>query len=205
MNTATWIVAAVLAGLYLTAGLIKTTQPMQRLAGFMPWTTSLSRSQVRLLGIAELLGALGLVLPKLLGVVDERAGADGTLTALAATGLALVQLGAVPLHLRRGEPQVLPLNGGPVRLAVADSPGRQLSRAERRRYSSTIASTDWSASMTKPRSSELSGSRSASWESSNDGGMKWSDLAAERCRSTSGETSSSRKVVWGARSRSWSR
>jgi len=50
------------------------------------------------------------VLPKLLDVVDDRGGVEGTLTGLAATGLALVQLGAVPLHLRRGEPAVLPMN-----------------------------------------------------------------------------------------------
>ncbi|MGY2875862.1 putative membrane protein [Marmoricola sp. URHA0025 HA25] len=110
MEIATWIVAGVLALLYLTAGTLKTTRPMAKLEPSMPWTTSLTTAQVRLLGTAELLGALGLVLPKLLGVVDERAGLEGTLTALAATGLALVQLGAIPLHLRRGEPAVLPMN-----------------------------------------------------------------------------------------------
>ena len=110
METATWIVAGVLAALYLTAGILKTTQPMDKLAGVMPWTTSLTRAQVRLIGVAELLGAAGLVLPKLLDVVDDRAGVEGTLTGLAATGLALIQLGAIPLHLRRGEPGVLPLN-----------------------------------------------------------------------------------------------
>jgi hypothetical protein len=76
----------------------------------MPWTTSLAPGQVRQIGVAELLGAAGLVLPKLLDVVDDRGGVEGTLTGLAATGLALVQLGAVPLHLRRGEPAVLPMN-----------------------------------------------------------------------------------------------
>ena len=110
MEIAAWIVAGVLAALYLTAGTLKTTQPLEKLAGPMPWTTSLSTAQVRLLGVAELLGALGLVLPKLLDVVDDRAGIEGTLTALAATGLTLVQLGAIPLHLRRGEPGVLPMN-----------------------------------------------------------------------------------------------
>jgi hypothetical protein len=110
VQIAAWIVAGVLAALYLTAGTLKTTQPMAKLAGPMPWTTSLSTAKVRLLGVAELLGALGLVLPKLLDVVDDRAGIEGTLTALAATGLALIQLGAIPLHLRRGEPAVLPMN-----------------------------------------------------------------------------------------------
>ena len=110
METAAWIVAGVVAALYLTAGTLKTTQPLEKLAGSMPWTTSLTTTQVRLLGTAELLGALGLVLPKLLDVVDDRAGIEGTLTGCAATGLALIQLGAVVLHLRRGEPSVLPMN-----------------------------------------------------------------------------------------------
>jgi hypothetical protein len=110
MEIATWVVAGVLAALYVTAGTLKTTQPMAKLAGPMPWTTSLTLPQVRLLGLAELLGALGLVLPKLLDVVDGRAGTGGTLTGLAATGLALIQAGAVVLHLKRGEAAVLPLN-----------------------------------------------------------------------------------------------
>lgn len=110
MEMTAWIVAGVLAALYLTAGTLKATRPMEKLAGPMPWTTSLTRPQVRLIGTAELLGAAGLVLPKLLDVVDDRGGIEGTLTGLAATGLALIQLGAVPLHLRRGEAAVLPLN-----------------------------------------------------------------------------------------------
>jgi len=110
MEIATWVVAGVLAALYLTAGTLKTTQPMARLAGPMPWTTSLTLPQVRFLGVAELLGALGLVLPKLLDVVDQRAGLDGTLTGLAATGLALIQAGAIALHLKRAEAAVVPLN-----------------------------------------------------------------------------------------------
>jgi hypothetical protein len=110
VEIATWIVAGVLAALYLTAGTLKTTQPMEKLAGPMPWTTSLTSGQVRLLGAAELLAAVGLVLPKLLDVVDDRAGVDGTLAGLAATGLALLQAGAVALHLKRGEAAVLPMN-----------------------------------------------------------------------------------------------
>ena len=110
MEIATWIVAGVLAALYLTAGTLKTTQPMDKLVGAMPWTTGLTTEQVRLLGTAELLGACGLLLPKLLDVVDDRTGIDGTLTGVAATGLVLIQLGAVVLHLRRREPAVLPMN-----------------------------------------------------------------------------------------------
>lgn len=110
MEIATWVVSGVLAALYLTAGTLKTTQPLERLQGAMPWVWDIGRNGVRLVGVAELLGALGLVLPKLLGVVDERAGLDGTLTGVAATGLALLQLGAIPVHVRRGEQAMVPMN-----------------------------------------------------------------------------------------------
>lgn len=110
MEIATWIVSGVLAALYLTAGTLKTTRPLERLQGAMPWVWDIGRTGVRLVGVAELLGALGLVLPKLLGVVDDRAGLDGTLTGVAATGLALLQLGAIPVHVRRGEQAMVPMN-----------------------------------------------------------------------------------------------
>ena len=110
MNVAAWIVAVVLAALYLTAGTLKSTQPRERLAGPMPWTNDLALPQIRFIGVAELLGALGLVLPKLLGVVDPHHGVDGTLTGLAAAGLAAIQAGAIVVHLKRREPSVLPLN-----------------------------------------------------------------------------------------------
>ena len=110
MQIATWIVSGVLAALYVAAGITKTTRPLEKLTDMMPWAADVGANGVKLIGVAELLGALGLVLPKLLGIVDSRSGIEGTLTGLAATGLALIQLGAVPVHLRRGEPAVLPLN-----------------------------------------------------------------------------------------------
>jgi len=110
MNIATWIVSGLLAALYLMASGIKGTQPLEKLRASMPWTEDLSLPVIRFIAAAEGLGALGLVLPKLTGVVDERAGVDGTLTGLAATGLVAVQALAIPTHLRRGEAKVTPLN-----------------------------------------------------------------------------------------------
>lgn len=62
-----------------------------------------SDSAVRMIGIVELLGALGLVLPWLLWI-------NPALIPLAATGLAIVQILAIVVHLRRGEQTVLPFN-----------------------------------------------------------------------------------------------
>src|SRR4051794_23794169 len=101
MNLAAWVVSGLLAAVYLMAGTLKTTQPLDKLRPQMGWVDDISLRTLRMIGVLELLGALGLVLPKLLGIVDERAGVQGTLTGLAALGLALIQLLAIPVHVRR--------------------------------------------------------------------------------------------------------
>jgi hypothetical protein len=58
---------------------------------------------VRTLGVLEVLGALGLILPPLTGIAPALALA-------AAIGLALIQVGGVSLHLSRGEVKVIGLN-----------------------------------------------------------------------------------------------
>ena len=110
VNTAAWIVSGLLAATYLVAGTLKTTQSPDKLRPQMGWVDDISLRTLRLIGISELLGALGLILPKLLDVVDDRSGIEGTLTGLAATGLALVQVLAIPVHVRRGETAKTPAN-----------------------------------------------------------------------------------------------
>jgi hypothetical protein len=110
MNVAVWIVSGLLAAIYLMAGFLKSTKPVAELRDKMGWVDDISLSTLRLIGITELLGALGLILPKLTDVVDDRAGVEGTLTGLAATGLVLIQVLAVPVHVKRGEVSALPVN-----------------------------------------------------------------------------------------------
>ena len=110
MSTWVWIVSIALALAYLGSGAAKLTLPQDKLRTAMPWSEDFPPPQVKLIGVAEILGALGLVLPKLLDVVDPRAGIEGTLTGLAATGLVLLQAGAIPTHVRRGEAQQIPVN-----------------------------------------------------------------------------------------------
>jgi uncharacterized membrane protein len=62
----------------------------------MAWVEDFSQGTVRLIGALEVLGALGLVLPALTGVLPW-------LTPLAALGLVLLMAGAVYTHLRREE------------------------------------------------------------------------------------------------------
>lgn len=110
MNVAVWIVSGLLAAAYLAGGIAKLTQPLDRLRGSMGWVDDIPGRLVRSIGALEVLGALGLVLPKLLDVVDDRSGVDGTLSGLAATGLLAIQVLAVPVHLRRKEAAMLPVN-----------------------------------------------------------------------------------------------
>lgn len=97
MNTIVWIVQILAALAFFMAGLMKVTQPIDRLQARMAWVESLNpRSLVRVIGTLEVLGALGLVLPAVTNILPW-------LTPLAAAGLALTMIGALALHIRRGD------------------------------------------------------------------------------------------------------
>ncbi|WP_235545754.1 DoxX family protein [Phycicoccus sp. Soil802] len=102
MNTVLWIVQIILAVAFGVAGVLKSTRG-RALEGTMPWVEDFSDRTVRFIGVMELLGAIGLVLPAATGIA-------AWLTPLAATGLVVVQVLAVVTHLRRKEPQVVPVN-----------------------------------------------------------------------------------------------
>lgn len=103
MQITLWIISGILAALYLSAGIMKTFRPRASLAESLPWTVAYSDGTVKSIGIAELLGAVGLILPWLTGIAT-------ILTPLAATGLVVVQVLAIIVHIRRGEQKVLPFN-----------------------------------------------------------------------------------------------
>lgn len=97
MNIALWIVAGLLAVAFLGAGTMKATKSKEQLAeGGMAWVESFSPGAVRAIGIAEVLGAVGLVLPPLVGVAE-------VLVPVAAICLAVTMVGAVVVHVRRKE------------------------------------------------------------------------------------------------------
>lgn len=78
------------------AGLMKASQPVEVLAESLPWVTSIPLALVRFIGVSELLGGLGLLLPALLRIKPF-------LTTWAALGLALVMVLAAVFHTTRGE------------------------------------------------------------------------------------------------------
>jgi hypothetical protein len=98
-----WIVAGLLALFYLYSGGMKVLRSPDALRPMMGWIDTVPLPVVRTIGLLEVLGALGLVLPPLSGVAP-------VLAVAAAVGLVLVQIGAATLHLRRGESRLIGLN-----------------------------------------------------------------------------------------------
>jgi uncharacterized membrane protein YphA (DoxX/SURF4 family) len=89
MNILLWIIQILLALLFLFAGVTKLIWSMEEMQSMgSPNQVQLPELFIRFLGVVEVLGALGLVLP---GIFRIRKG----LTALAATGLTIVMIGAV--------------------------------------------------------------------------------------------------------------
>lgn len=102
MEIALWIVQ-VLAGLaFLMAGFMKLTQPKEKLAEKMAWVEDFDANIIKLIGLIEILGAIGLILPHRLDILS-------LLTPLAAAGLILTMIGAAVVHVRRNEiPMIAP-------------------------------------------------------------------------------------------------
>jgi uncharacterized membrane protein YphA (DoxX/SURF4 family) len=97
MNIALWIVASVLAAAFGASGAAKILQPREKIiASGYAWAEDYSAAQVKLIGVVEVVGAVGLLLPAAVGVLD-------VLTPTAAACLALVMIAAALVHVRRRE------------------------------------------------------------------------------------------------------
>ena len=99
MNLAIWVVQGLLAAVMLGAGMFKIITPRLKLAEKFSWAKTWTDGNVKLLGLAEVLGAAGLVLPGLLHLLPA-------LTPIAAICLAILMAGAVKVHLDLKEPPV---------------------------------------------------------------------------------------------------
>ncbi|HUO65692.1 MAG TPA: DoxX family protein [Terriglobales bacterium] len=91
MNLALWIIQILLALLFLFAGGMKLIMPLEKLTG----PIALPGLFLRFIGVCEVLGGLGLILPGLLRI---RPG----LTPLAAAGLVMIMIGATAITLKMG-------------------------------------------------------------------------------------------------------
>lgn len=103
MNVALWIAAIVLALAFLAAGAMKLFRSKEQLvAAGQGWAEDFRQGVIRLIGLAELLGAIGLIVPAITGIAPALVG-------WAAVGLAVIMLGAIITHVRRKEtPMIVP-------------------------------------------------------------------------------------------------
>jgi uncharacterized membrane protein len=111
MNVAVWVLQILLALAFLLAGMTKVSQPRQKLAASMGWVEDFSDTGVRTIGVLEILGGVGLLLPAVTGVAT-------VLVPLAAVGLALLMVLAAATHRRRGELPMIGINAVLLLLAV---------------------------------------------------------------------------------------
>jgi hypothetical protein len=121
VNIALWIAQGLLALVYLVAGGLKVVRPRRQLvaSGNFDWMKDSSDAGVNAVGLVEILGALGVILPRLTGVAP-------ILTPIAAIGLVVVQIGALRVHLVRNERRPLPANVLLLLLAAFVAVGRLL-------------------------------------------------------------------------------
>lgn len=96
MNITLWIIAAVLATAFVAIGMMKLTTPRERLIEKLPTTADSTDLQTKAIAALEVLGGLGLILPAVFNIAP-------ILVPIAATGLALMMVGAVIVHVRRGD------------------------------------------------------------------------------------------------------
>lgn len=97
-----WVAQVVLALAFAMAGFLKVTKSLADLSQNMPFVASLPGALVRFIGVSELAGAVGLILPALTRI-------KSVLTAWAGVGLATVMVLASLFHLSRGEVDKLPV------------------------------------------------------------------------------------------------
>lgn len=118
MEILLWVIASVLAVLFLAAGGMKLGQTREKLAASgLGWTMDFSANAVKLIGAVEVLAAVGLIVPALVGIAE-------ILVPLAAVGVVLLMVGAAITHARRREYQMVPVNLVLLALAAVVAWGR---------------------------------------------------------------------------------
>ena len=96
MNTFLWVAQGMLAAMFMMTGIMKVVQKKEAMVDKMGFVEDFSQMQVTGIGVLEIMGAMGLILPWATGILPW-------LTPLAAVGLALTMVGAFLTHLRRKE------------------------------------------------------------------------------------------------------
>jgi uncharacterized membrane protein YphA (DoxX/SURF4 family) len=119
MNIVLWVLAGLLAAVFLAAGASKLAQSKEKLVASpnMAWANDFSPGVLKMIGTVEVLAAIGLILPAALDIVP-------VLVPLAALGLVLVMIGAATTHARRKESQAIAMNVVLIAVAAVVAWGR---------------------------------------------------------------------------------
>jgi len=96
LNIILWVAQVILASMFIMAGYMKTTIPIEQLSVSLPWAKDVPAWLVRFIGASELLGALGLIFPSLLRIKP-------ILTPFAALGIIAIMAMAAIFHICRTE------------------------------------------------------------------------------------------------------
>ncbi|MGL4609389.1 MAG: DoxX family protein [Trueperaceae bacterium] len=96
MNSFLWIAQGLLALAFLASGSMKLAQSEEKFAAQMVWAKDYPGIVIKAIGLAEVLAAFGLILPRLTGIMPF-------LVPMAALGLVLIMIGAATIHGLRGE------------------------------------------------------------------------------------------------------
>ncbi len=103
LNIGLWIAQVLVAVVFCFAGFTKLTTPIPDLSKMMAWTGELPEMFVRIIGIIDLAGGLGILLPSLTRIMPR-------LTVIAAMAATVLQVLAIAFHVSRGEAALTPLN-----------------------------------------------------------------------------------------------
>ena len=117
MNTALWIAQGLLAFVFLMSGGMKLVTPKAKLVEKLTALKPIPAGAIKIIGLLEVLGAIGIVVPALTGILPG-------LTVWAAVGLALTMIGAALAHVRAGELPAIGMNVVLFALAVFVAWGR---------------------------------------------------------------------------------
>lgn len=100
LHISLWTAQGILAAALIMAGFMKIISPIEELSkAGMSFVNHYKSSTVRFIGISEILGAVGLILPSLLRIRP-------LLTPIAAAGIAIIMLLATWFHITHNEPFV---------------------------------------------------------------------------------------------------
>ncbi|SHJ19043.1 DoxX-like family protein [Mesonia phycicola] len=104
MNITLYIAQGLLGFIFLMAGIMKVTKNKETLREKLgDWTDNYSENKLKLIGLLEILGAIGIVLPIFIGAL-------AILVPIAAIGISMIMIGALMIHLKRKEKDKVVVN-----------------------------------------------------------------------------------------------